>query len=75
MLRKRPVETSPHQDPAWIVKLYSENPRLLRKAQAALDNVNESAYNKFNVTELDRIYKPLKRALCAFADGLAEERK
>ena len=62
-------------DPSYLMKLYSENPKLLKVALAAYQNVPVEALGHLNVTESSILISPLKRALCAFADGLAQERE
>lgn len=61
-------------DPSYLIKLYSHNPTLLKRALAAYNNVPTEAIAKLNVTDSSVLLEPLKRALAAFADGLDEVR-
>jgi hypothetical protein len=65
---------APERDPAYLVKLYSENPALLRRAWCAFHNFGPDAANRLNVSESETILTPMARAVRAFAEGLAEER-
>lgn len=64
----------PARDPAYLLKLYSENPRLLKRAVAAFNNVSPEAIDKCNVTQSSTLFAPFARVLRAVADGLQEER-
>jgi hypothetical protein len=66
--------SDPSKDPAYLLKLYSENPVLLKKALAAHENVPEAALAHLNVSDSSLLLNPMKRALRAFAEGLQQER-
>ena len=73
-LREQRDATARMNDPAYLLKLYSANPALLKRALAAYQNVPVTAIAKLNVSDSSVLLEPLKRALAAFADGLDEVR-
>lgn len=73
-LREQREAAARMNDPAYLLKLYSHNPALLKRALAAYNNVPVEAIAKLNVTDSSVLLEPLKRALAAFADGLDEVR-
>lgn len=53
---------------------YSDNPKLLKAAREAFEGVSAGSADRLNVGESEQFIKPMKRAIRAFAAGLAEER-
>jgi hypothetical protein len=72
--RMRREATARMSEPSYLIKLYAHNPVLLKRALAAYQNVPVEALAKLNVSDSSVLLEPLKRALCAFADGLEEVR-
>jgi len=72
MFRRRP--TIQPLSPSEIISRYADNPKLLKRARAGFENVSVETLDQLNVCQTEKALEPMKRALKAFADGLAEER-
>lgn len=61
-------------DAPELMLRYSENPALLKKALAAYSNVDPKAIDRCNIRESELLFRPLQRAIRAYAAGLREMR-
>lgn len=64
----------PAKDPAYVLSLYAENPRLLKRAAAAFHNVSVEAFDKLNTSQASSLNPAITRVLREVAAGLQEER-
>lgn len=64
------------QDPYFLIKLYANNPRILRRCAATYHNVpyDSPRFRRLNLTESSVLVEPIRKMLLTFAEAMKEER-
>lgn len=74
IMTDRKFREAVRREAAFLLERYSDNPALLKAARAAFENVSVEALDRLNVARSETAINPMRRAIRAYARGLAGER-